>query len=172
MEYLFYILFFAVIFGAKIIKSVMEERERARSHEEAKRRGASSRPQTPRSASRKIGGYSVFGEEKEEVSAQSAEKPEDIFPREAGEFFPNESASASTQNPLGFYEERLAEAQRLIEEQNAAARRISGGIFAHALAEAPEARGFAAEIIKRRPDLAEAVILSEIIQPPLSMRRG
>ena len=162
MDLLLYILFFAVIFGANLIKGVMEERERARTHEAARR--FKNPPPAPRAAQRKIGGYSVFEEESRKATESVLEEAafeEATLPAE-------KNIEVRAQDLRRNYEAELAEAEKLIADYEARAAQILGGDFA----ENSGAQCAAPEILKGGANLAEAVILSEIIQPPLSMRRG
>lgn len=153
MDTIFTIIFFAAMIGASLLKGIMEDRERERTHERA-RRMKSPEPSRPRgsSARRTIGGYRVFGE-------APARKPS------IAENFGFGEEDAKTEERIKSYEEQIAEAEALIAAEGAKASKILCGET-----ECEGAQSGVRALINSRENLASAVILSEILLPPVSMR--
>ena len=154
MDTIFTIIFFAAMIGASLLKGIMEDRERERTHERA-RRMKSPEPSRPRgsSARRTIGGYSVF------ENREPARKPS------IAENFGFGEEDAKIEERIKSYEEQIAEAEALIAAEGAKASKILCGEI-----ECEGAQSGVRALINSRENLASAVILSEILMPPVSMR--
>ena len=140
--------------GVSLIKANIEaQQQRGHSHERQKRmrRPEGSRPSAS-AAGRTIGGYRVFG-------GEPARKP-DIAPN-----FDFDEEDRKAEERLKSYEEQIAEAEALIAAQGAKAPQILSGEI-----ESDGGQCGVRALLNSRENLANAVILSEILQPPLSLR--
>lgn len=155
LSIIFFIIFFFGGFIIKLFKGYMEEIEREKAHKSIGGKKFGERPKAP-SASRKIGGAEVFKRAPEKFG-QSAPR----VPKAFADFGGVEKSRFSE------YEERL----RALEAENLKKPILSGDICGDCYSY-HESSNKTAELFKGRENLANAVIMSEILSKPLSLRNS
>lgn len=155
LSIIFFIIFFFGGFIIKLFKGYMEEIEREKAHKSIGGKKFGERPKAP-SASRKIGGAEVFKRAPEKFG-QSAPKVPEAFADLGG----------VEKSRFSEYEERL----RALEAENLKKPILSGDICGDCYSY-HESSNKTAELFKGRENLANAVIMSEILSKPLSLRNS
>ncbi len=156
LSIIFFIIFFFGGFIIKLFKGYMEEIEREKAHKSIgeKKLGESSKTFP---ASRKIGGAEIFKRAPVSGLGQSAPKVPEAF----ADFGGVEKSRFSE------YEEKL----RALEAENLKKPILSGDICGDCYSY-HESSNKTAELFKDRENLANAVIMSEILSKPLSLRNS
>lgn len=155
LSIIFFIIFFFGGFIIKLFKGYMEEIEREKAHKSIGGKKFGESPKAP-SASRKIGGAEVFKRVSEKFG-QSAPR----VPKAFADFGGVEKSRFSE------YEEKL----RALEAENLKKPILSGDICGDCYSY-HESSNKTAELFKGRENLANAVIMSEILSKPLSLRNS
>ena len=155
LSIIFFIIFFFGGFIIKLFKGYMAEIEREKAHKSIGGKKFGESPKTfP--ASRKIGGAEVFKRVPEKFG-QSAPR----VPKAFADFGGVEKSRFSE------YEEKL----RALEAENLKKPILSGDICGDCYSY-HESSNKTAELFKSRENLANAVIMSEILSKPLSLRNS
>lgn len=157
LSIIFFVIFFFGGFIIKLVKGYMEDLEREKSHRDIARRNAERNFKTP-PAARKSADADVF----KRASASDFSRRAPKIPQ------PVRKSDGFEGSPFSGYEDRL----RAIEAENAARLKnpvLSGEICGDCYV-CHEGGNKIAELFKERENLANAVVMSEILSKPLSLR--